>query len=567
MSNNLTRTVPLESFSIENYKVVELIGSGGMANIYKAIQLSLDRPIALKIMHQHLTVEEGFVVRFEKEAKQAAQLQHENIVSIIDYGADNGVYYIAMEHIDGKNLKEILERQKRLPLEICLLISHQIAEGLKYAHAHNLIHRDIKPSNIILSNDGRVMLTDFGIAKGCDDLTITGTGQMIGSPAYMSPEQAAGRPMDHRSDIFSLGIIMYEIICGEKPFKGDTYQEMVASIMSKEPESMQKLRIDVNTEIEEQVRKALVKDVESRFQNAEELADKIYTELQRYKIPPVKKLISSFLSNPIKVTTKLRTDKISNHMESALYYVTMGEGRLKEAKKEFQEVLRYDKNNKAAREYLKKLEARADRSESTAITKRPIKIRKWHVISACGVLALFVAVLLTRVLMGIKYNTETVQNLLKSVVGRSDSALVLTDKEGPAVTDKANTGDDKTVKQTVKSGRTKTKPPADTGRQTGTVRDKQSNRNNTKSTGQRSTGFSYPHQDLKEYGTLSVKTNVPATIFIDRIEYGKSNGPPIKLSPGRHFIEVEADGYRRMTRRIFTEKDENVNIEINLIAG
>ncbi|UCC79817.1 MAG: protein kinase [Candidatus Zixiibacteriota bacterium] len=566
MTNNLTKTVPLESFSIENYKVVELIGSGGMANIYKAIQLSLDRPIALKIMHQHLTVDEGFVARFEKEAKQAAQLQHENIVSIIDYGSDEGVYFIAMEHIDGKNLREILERQKRLPLEICLLVSHQIAEGLKYAHAHNLIHRDIKPSNIILSNDGRVMLTDFGIAKGCDDLTITGTGQMIGSPAYMSPEQAAGRPMDHRSDIFSLGIIMYEIICGEKPFKGETYQEMVASIMSKEPESMQKLRVDVNTEIEEQVKKALVKDVDSRYQSVEELADRIYTEMQRYKIPPVKKLISSFLSNPIKITTKLRSDKISNHMESALYYVTMGEGRLKEAKKEFQEVLRYDKNNKAAREYLKKLEARENRSESTSLTKRPIKIRKWHILSAAGVGAALLAVLLTKVLLGIKYNTETVQNLLRSGVGPSDSALVLADKDNQALTDSDNINNDKTLKSTKGSDKSKKSPSTDTGRKTDTIKKKPAVNKKPPSTQRQSGGSSYPHQDLKEFGTLSVKTNVSAYVFIDKINYGRSNGPPIKLSPGRHFVEVEADGYRKMTRRIFTEEDKQVDIEITLIA-
>ncbi len=564
MTNNLTRTVPLENFSIENYKVVELIGSGGMANIYKAIQLSLDRPIALKIMHQHLTVEEGFVARFEKEAKQAAQLQHENIVSIIDYGSDNGVYYIAMEHIDGKNLKEILIKQKRLPLEICLLICHQIAEGLKYAHAHNLIHRDIKPSNIILSNDGRVMLTDFGIAKGCDDLTITGTGQMIGSPAYMSPEQAAGRPMDHRSDIFSLGIIMYEIICGEKPFKGDTYQEMVASIMSREPESMRKLRIDVNNEIEEQVKKALVKDVDSRYQNAEELADRIYNELQRYKIPPVKKLISGFLSNPIKVTTKLRSDKISNHMESALYYVTMGEGRLKEAKKEFQEVLRYDKNNKAAREYLKKLETAANRSESTAITKKPIKIKKWHVLSAGGVLAVLIAVFLTKILMGIKYNTETVQNLLKSAVEPLDTAVVLVDNDTQVPAE--DISDDKAVKSATDSDRDKTRPPDNKAVQTEVKAEKPVAKKKSTQSQRQSDSFSYPHQNLKEYGTLSIKTNVSAEIFIDKIKYGKTNGPPVKLSSGRHFVEIEADGYRRMTRRIFTEKDKQVDIEVNLIA-
>jgi serine/threonine protein kinase len=545
--------MPLDNLSIENYKVVELIGSGGMANIYKAIQLSLDRPIALKIMHQHLTVDEGFVARFEKEAKQAAQLQHENIVSIIDYGVDNGIYFIAMEHIDGKNLKEILSKQTRLPLEICLLISQQIAEGLKYAHAHNLIHRDIKPSNIILSNDGRVMLTDFGIAKGCDDLTITSTGQMIGSPAYMSPEQAAGRPLDHRSDIFSLGIIMFEIISGRKPFNGETYQEMVASIMSKEPESLQELRVDVNTEIEEQVKKALIKDAETRYQTAEEFADRIYAELQGYKIPPVKKLISSFLSNPIKVTTKLRTDKISNHMESAMYYVTMGEGRLKEAEKEFQEVLRYDKNNKSAREYLKKLKAQKDRSEGKSTSKQPIKFKKWHILWAGGLLAIVTAVFLTKLLLGIKYNTESVQNLLKSAANIPDTTLMAKDN--------ILSNSEK------KAGQTKKKDSSVSAASTGTKSAVKGNRPVEKktTTSRRTTNsFAYPNQNLKDFGTMTIKTNVPAYVYVDKIEYGKTNGPPIKLSEGRHFVEVMADGYRRMTRRVFTEKGKSIDMDITL---
>jgi serine/threonine protein kinase len=504
-------------------------------------------------MHQHLTVDEGFVARFEKEAKQAAQLQHENIVSIIDYGVDSGIYFIAMEHVDGKNLKEILSKQNRLPLEICLLISQQIGEGLKYAHAHNLIHRDIKPSNIILSNDGRVMLTDFGIAKGCDDLTITSTGQMIGSPAYMSPEQAAGRPLDHRSDIFSLGIIMFEIISGQKPFNGETYQEMVASIMSKEPESLQELRIDVNTEIEEQVKKALIKDAETRYQTAEEFADRIYTELQRYKIPPVKKLISSFLSNPIKVTTKLRTDKISNHMESAMYYVTMGEGRLKEAEKEFQEVLRFDKNNKSAKEYLKKLQAQKDKSEGQSTPKKPIKIKKWHILWASGLLAIVAAIFLTKLLLGIKYNTESVQNLLKSAANNPDTTLVARD----------NT----LSNSEKKAGDTKEKDSSASAVSTGTKKAVKENRPvEKKTTASRRTtsSFAYPNQNLKDYGTITIKTNIPAYVYIDKIEYGKTNGPPIRLSEGRHFVEVMADGYRRMTRRVFTEKGKSINMDITL---
>lgn len=551
MSKSLTKTLPLDNFAVENYKILELIGSGGMANIFKAIQLSLDRPIALKIMHQHLTVNDEFIARFEKEAKQAAQLQHENIVSIIDYGSDKNIYYIAMEYVEGKNLREILERQKRLPLEICLLICHQIAEGLKFAHNHNLIHRDIKPSNIILSDDGRVLLTDFGIAKGGDDLTITATGQMIGSPAYMSPEQAAGRPMDQRSDIFSLGIILFEIISGVKPFNGDTYEAMVASIMSEKPESLQQLRVDVNPEIDELVNKALVKVVDSRYKNAEEFSDRIYKELQRYKIPPVKKLISGFLKNPIKVTDKLRAEKISNHMESALYYVTMGESRLNEAKKEFQEVLRFDKKNKSAKEYLKKLESHSAKPEQKKLARKVLDLKKWQIYSAAGALLGILFVIILVFSTGGDQNKPSTQNSIEPRLTPADSAGIPNNNE----TDKppADSLQGKSKLPTIKEQKAKTSENKPVVKKKKPKAIKTSNK------------FNYPNQNLKEFGILNVKTNVSANIFIDKIAYGKSNGPEIKLTPGRHFIEIKADGYRRMTRRIFSENGKPVDIKINLI--
>ncbi len=285
---HLSSTI-ISNRNIANYRLVELRGSGGMANIFKAIQLSLERPVALKIMHPHLITNEAFVARFEKEAKRAAMLQHENIVAIIDYGCDNGEYYIAMEYIDGTNLSEMLKKQKKMPLEICLHICHQVAEGLKYAHAAGIVHRDIKPANIMLSYDGRVMLTDFGIAKADGDLSITSTGQVIGSPSYMSPEQAAGKSLDHRSDIFSLGIILYEIIAGEKPFKGETYQSLIASIMSDTPASLRENRVDVTRELDQLVLKALSKSADSRHQSADEFSDAISAQLNKFKIPSLAK--------------------------------------------------------------------------------------------------------------------------------------------------------------------------------------------------------------------------------------------------------------------------------------
>ena len=556
MSKAVLKATAIEKISIPNYKILELIGTGGMANIYKAIQLSLDRPVALKIMHQHLSMDEGFVARFEKEAKQAAQLHQENIVSIIDYGQGNSDYYIAMEYVDGTNLKEIMEKQKRLPLEICLLICHQVAEGMKFAHSHNIVHRDIKPANIILSNDGRVMITDFGIAKGGDDLTITTTGQMIGSPAYMSPEQAAGKHVDHRSDIFSLGIILYEVIAGEKPFRGDTYQSMVASIMSHQPESLQKLRVDVNPEIEALVEKAIVKDPPSRFQNAEEFADRIYAQLERFKLPPIKKLISSFLKNPIKVTEKLRTEKISNHMESALYYLTLGEGRLKDARKEFQEVLRYDKNNKSAKEYLNRLTDRATLAESRVKTGgNRLKISSRHALA--GIFALAILVIAIFIIPGGDAPGPIDDNQLKAGSEMQDDADVNAKEDGVSGDiGGRSTGDSHDNVRSVDSNVDKINTPAKpAARET---KKKQVAR-------RRKSTYNYPNQNLKEYGLLTVKTNVPAEIYVDLEKYGATNGSSIRLAPGRHFIEIRADGYRKMTRRIFSDKDKTIDLRIDLL--
>jgi hypothetical protein len=251
-------------------------------------------------------------------------------------------------------------------------------------------------------------------------------------------------------------------------------------------------------------------------------------------------------------------------MESALYFVTMGEGRLKEAKKEFQEVLRYDKNNKAAKEYLKKLEAQARQAESTSIRKRPININKKHIITAGGILAVLIVVFLIKVLMGIKYNTETLRNLLKPGTGTSDSTLALVEK-GDKGKD-ASVGGNKTAETSTEQAQEKPKPPVNRVEETAVKNEKPVAKKKPTQRQRQSSSFAYPHQNLKEYGTLLVKTNVSADISIDKINYGKSNGPPIKLSPGRHFIEIKATGYRRMTRRLFTEKGEQVEIEVNLMA-
>jgi len=533
---------------ITNFELNKLIGSGGMANIYKGVQLSLDRPVAIKLMHPHLTLNEGFVVRFENEAKQAAQLAHQNIVAIIDYGHHENEYFIAMEYIDGQNLKEIMTRMKRLPLEIALLIAREVVAGLKYAHSNGLIHRDIKPANIMLSSDGRVMITDFGIAKNHNDLSITATGQMIGSPAYMSPEQAAGRPIDHRCDIFSLGIVLYEIITGEKPFKGDSYQELMTSIISGNVIAPSQLRIDVTPEIENVIFKAMKKDIESRYQDAEELVSDLESLLESFIIPSPKKLISEFLKNPIRTTEKLRTDRISKHMESALYLVNLGHGRLDDAIREFENVLRFDKNNKLAKENLDRLKL----NQVGFSDNEPSKIKKLRLrilVSACTVA--IVSILLLIFAIGNGHDKGIPGTDIKNIADENIATVPLPPAERPTtpsgVSSNGKVSEPSSVSQKTPQKKLKTG-----------VKSK-------KYVAYKTSGmYNYPNQNITEYGQLKIVSIPPATFSVDAREYGKTGGPPVKLSPGRHTIIIKAKGYKTEKKRIFTEKEEIESVNVTL---
>jgi serine/threonine protein kinase len=552
---------------ISNFELRELIGAGGMANIYKGLQLSLERPVAIKILHQHLTLNEDFVTRFKQEAKQAAILQHQNIVSIIDYGHQDAEYFIAMEFIDGQNLKEILTRIKRFPLEVCMLIIREVANGLKYAHSQGLIHRDIKPANIMLSQDGRVVITDFGIAKSHSDMSITVTGQTVGSPAYMSPEQAAGRPIDNRCDMFSLGIVFYEMVTGEKPFKGETFQEAMTNIISAVPPDPSSIRIDVTPSIESIMKKLLEKDIESRYQDAEDLVGQLDSELAHYLIPSEKKLVAEFVKNPVRIAQKLRTDRISKHMESALYYVNIGHGRLSDAIKEFENVLRYDKNNKLAKQYLDKLKTGQEGFAGTRKFRKLGKLTRWLAVSAILVI-LMSSILLVRHFKN-QGQPDAVESQLPADNAIQQLAAQANDNDMEADIAKTEMPPQEEVKKP---------PPQSAGlkaEQKASARNSkpvskpstQPNNVSPKATSEESSKFNYPNQDLARYGLLQVVSDPPARFLIDFREYGLTGGPPVKLSPGRHFVVIEAKGYRTERKRIYTEEDKLETFEISLHKG
>ena len=223
---------------IGKYEVLGLLGEGGMAAVYKARDTSLDRDVALKVIHQFLQEGERARRRFLNEAKAAAALTHPNIVTVFELGEDGKVPFIAMEYLPGEDLTHYIQGAGQLNLLQKLEVARQVALGLEHAHSRSVIHRDIKPSNIRLSPSGIVKLLDFGIAKLASE-NLTKTGQAVGTPSYMSPEQLMGQPITPVSDVFSFGVVVYELVSGRQPFEGKNLQELIGKIVSGEPPALQ----------------------------------------------------------------------------------------------------------------------------------------------------------------------------------------------------------------------------------------------------------------------------------------------------------------------------------------
>src|SRR5579871_1375874 len=254
----------------KRYVIKRKLGSGGMADVYLAEDQELGRRVALKLLDDRHAADEQFVERFRREAQSAAGLSHPSIVSIFDRGYAEGTYYIAMEYLDGRTLKELLVRNGPTPVPIAIDYARQILSALSFAHRNGIVHRDIKPHNIIVGPDGRLKVTDFGIARsGASQMTEAGS--IVGTAQYLSPEQARGAPVDPRSDLYSLGIVLYEMLTGKVPFTGETPVEIAMKHLSQVPEPPSSLRKDVPHDLDAVVMRALAKDPEQRYATAEEM--------------------------------------------------------------------------------------------------------------------------------------------------------------------------------------------------------------------------------------------------------------------------------------------------------
>lgn len=204
------------------YEIQEILGSGGMSVVYKGLDTLLNRLVTIKVLRDQYAHDEDFVRRFHREAQSVASLSHINIVSIFDVGIEEGLHYLVMEFVEGQNLKEYIRDKGKLPVQEAVPIAIQILDALEHAHEHGVVHRDIKPHNILLTKQGRVKVTDFGIARAASETTLTYTGTIVGSVHYISPEQAKGITIGSKSDLYSAGAVLYEMVTGQLPFTGDS---------------------------------------------------------------------------------------------------------------------------------------------------------------------------------------------------------------------------------------------------------------------------------------------------------------------------------------------------------
>ncbi|MCX7945173.1 MAG: protein kinase [Deltaproteobacteria bacterium] len=300
------------------YKIIEKVGSGGMATVYRARDELLNREVAIKVLHPHLVEKEDVKKRFLREAQALARLKHKNIIEVFDYFSEESNCYIVSEFIKGKNLASFISEYDISSPFIAAMIVSILADAIDHAHKNNVIHRDIKPENILISDNYQLKITDFGIAYITDAESLTITGSISGSPAHMSPEQIDGKDIDLRTDIFSLGTILYLISCGELPFKGNSPASIFKSILMGEYKDPREVNPIIDSRFASIIHKCLKKDLNERYGSCEELKTDLIIYLKKYGITEIELSLQAFFKNPISFFDELN-HKIAKHLKDYLY--------------------------------------------------------------------------------------------------------------------------------------------------------------------------------------------------------------------------------------------------------
>ena len=301
------------------YKIVRKLGAGGMANVYLAEDQELGRRVAIKILNERHANDEQFVERFRREAKNAAGLSHPNIVSIFDRGEAEGTYYIAMEYLDGRSLKELITKRGPAPINVSVDYARQILAALRVAHRQGLVHRDIKPHNVLVDGEGRVKVTDFGIARAGPS-QMTEEGSIIGTAQYLSPEQAQGAPVTPASDLYSVGIVLYELLTGTVPFSGETPVELAMKHLSKVPEPPSHIRSEVPRDLDFVVMRALAKSPAERYQTADEMDADLARVARGVSVSPeTEEAATAIIAQPITAATVVNPS-VAPPPQAPVYY-------------------------------------------------------------------------------------------------------------------------------------------------------------------------------------------------------------------------------------------------------
>lgn len=321
----------------DRYEIIKNIGEGGMANVYLAYDTILDRKVAIKVLRGDLSNDEKFVRRFQREALSASSLSHPSVVEIYDVGEDNGTFYIVMEYVEGKTLKQLIKKRGSLTLSESIDIMLQVTDGISHAHDSYIIHRDLKPQNIMIKDDGMIKIMDFGIAMALNSTQLTQTNSVMGSVHYLPPEQASGKGCTIRSDIYSMGIVFYELLTGNLPFKGENAVEIALKQMRDPIPSIRKKNSSIPQSVENVILKATAKNPKNRYSDAKEMhadlltvlnEDRIsesrltfkYPEHETEEIKPTKKVVKEEVKIKVKEEKEPTEEVIAKPVDNEEFY-------------------------------------------------------------------------------------------------------------------------------------------------------------------------------------------------------------------------------------------------------